>query len=102
MRGDESGSARCSETEPRRVNHADHSFIIPPEEGFVNRHAALMAKYQLSRAQIIEALKEKYPAFDKALESKCEHPDRYGIELTTEAWMYLNNKFGGEDNGKTD
>ena len=70
--------------------------ILTPEEGFVNRHEALRAKYRLSRAQIIEALREKYPAFDKALESKCEHPDRYGIELTVEAWMYLIDKFGGK------
>lgn len=47
-------------------------------------------------AALVETVKESYPSYDKSLHSKCEHGDRYGIELRKDAFDSLILKFAPE------
>ncbi len=47
----------------------------------------LMAK------QCVEVLREQFPKYDKALHSKVEHPEEYGIRLVNEAERMLEEAF---------
>ncbi|MEG1516386.1 MAG: hypothetical protein RSD95_15975 [Clostridia bacterium] len=47
---------------------------------------------------IVAAMHERYPKYDKSLQSKAERSGEYGIQLTREAMTYLKDKFASTRN----
>lgn len=45
--------------------------------------------YGVKATEMVEVIRAVYPAYDKALHSKCEQPEKYGITLSTEAKQLL-------------
>lgn len=43
----------------------------------------------VTRREIVDAVRSKYPKFDKYLESKVEHPESYGVRLCDGAEVIL-------------
>lgn len=46
--------------------------------------------------EMVKVVRERYPKYDKTLQSKCER-DEYGVELRTDALEDLRRVFGGAD-----
>lgn len=51
------------------------------------------AERGLMAKQMVEVLREQYPKYDKALHSKVERPEEYGIRLVNEAERLLEDAF---------
>ena len=46
--------------------------------------------------ELVDAVRELYPKYDKPLQSKCEHTDLYAVELTYPAFSDLFKRFDPE------
>ena len=46
--------------------------------------------------ELVDAVRENYPKYDKPLQSKCEHTDLYAVELTYPAFRDLYQQFDPE------
>lgn len=44
-------------------------------------------------SQVVEVVRERYPGYDKYLNSKVENPEKYGIRLVSDAEQMLENAF---------
>lgn len=65
-------------------------------------HAREMRMQAGSAQAVVDVLRAKFPGFDKTLQSKLEHPDRYGIQLTPEAKKWFADMTCGEaGNGRS-
>ena len=47
----------------------------------------------LDRKEVIQALREEFPGFDKTLLSKVENPDKYGVRLLNRGEQILEENF---------
>lgn len=47
--------------------------------------------------EMVDTVRTRYPKYDKPLQSKCEHTDLYGVELTYPAFRSLVLKYCGEE-----
>lgn len=50
-------------------------------------------KHNIPVSDIVETVKEIYPKYDRTLQSKCEHSDEYGVELSRQAMEHLYDRF---------
>lgn len=78
-----------------RADGNKHDEIITQPEEFVKTNwlKDFHVRHQLQRNEIIEAIRSFFPGFDKAMLSKCEHPEKYGIQLSDSAKQILIDKF---------
>lgn len=44
-------------------------------------------------AQVVDVIRERYPGYDKYLNSKVENPEKYGIRLVNDAEQMLEDAF---------
>ena len=77
------------------VQTTKHDESIPQPKQTVKRANWLKAfhvRTDLTSAEIVETIRLLFPGFDKSLLSKCESPERYGIQLTQRAMHLLKAK----------
>lgn len=82
------------------VPEAKHEKIIPRSKETVKRANWLKdfhVRSGLKAGEIVEAIRPLFPGFDKTLLTKCENPDRYGIQLSQRAMKLLKKTLGGND-----
>lgn len=53
----------------------------------------ILSAHQIMHADAVDAIKEKFPGFDKSAFSKVCNPEKYGIALVPEAQKILHSKF---------
>ena len=53
----------------------------------------ILSAHQIMHADAVDAIKEKFPGFDKSAFSKVCNPEKYGIALVPEAKKILHSKF---------
>ena len=53
----------------------------------------ILSAHQIMHADAVDAIKEKFPGFDKSAFSKVCNPGKYGIALVPEAQNILHSKF---------
>ena len=71
--------------EQDRTQSKKHDTKVPQKKKSVNWLVDFYARSGLKRSEVVEILRIAYPAFDKGLLSKCEHPEKYGVQLTAKA-----------------
>lgn len=85
----EKGLLRCNGNSPKksRSPNRDPKHIINSKKEKVNPNSLreLRIGKNIPAKDMVETVKAIYPKFDKALQSKCEHGDEYGIELMKRA-----------------
>ena len=64
--------------------------------GWLNQ---FLVRCEASRTEVVETVRLSFPNFDKALLSKCEHPEKYGVQLTPKAKKLLNEAFTDRKDG---
>ena len=82
------------------VHEVKHGKIIPRTSRTVKRANWLKdfhVRKGLKGSEIVETIRPFCPGFDKMLLSKCENPDRYGIQLSQRAMKALKDAYGGND-----
>ena len=78
----------------------EHDEMIPQAKKTVKRANWLKdfhVRKGLKAGEIVEAIRPLCSGFDKTLLTKCENPDRYGIQLSQKAMNALKETFGGND-----
>lgn len=84
----------------KKVHTAEHAEIIPRTKKTVKRTNWLKdfhMRKRLKPGEIVETVRLLFPGFDKPLLSKCENPERYGVQLSQKAIRLLKDTFGGDD-----
>lgn len=61
-----------------------------------NRLRDLRLRSGIPPQQMVDTVRESFPKYDKPLQSKCEHTDQYGVELTYSAFRDLYMKYDPE------
>lgn len=81
-------------THPEPQEAMEHAYTIPEVSGAVNsRLKDYRETVGASQADIVAILKARFAKYDKTLQSKCEHTDKYGIEPCKEAFALLDMHF---------
>ena len=68
---------------------------ISQNAGKVNTLQALREENNLTADEIVHLIKEKYPRYDRFLQSKCEHSELYGVTLVPQAMRLLVERYAG-------
>ena len=53
----------------------------------------LRQRLQIHAKDMVAVVKEHYPKYDKMLQSKCEHVNEYGVQLTDDAMAAIRARF---------
>lgn len=67
--------------------------MIPRSGQKVNNLKVLRVMSGITAKEIVEAVRTVYPKYDKALQSKCENGELYGIRLRPDAMRMLTDRY---------
>lgn len=76
-------------------HHTPATDMITHSEEKVKRNLLkeLRVENDLSARDMVEVVREKYPKYDKTLQTKCENGDKYGVDIRGDALEALYEKF---------
>lgn len=74
--------------------HCSDNVIIQRNERKGNTLREIRIKNNLSASEIVSQVRSLYPKYDKALLSKCENGEKYGITLKHRAMKMLIDNYG--------
>ena len=89
------GSPNANQYDPR-TTPSHHSIAQSAKKCKQNLLRDLRVAKKIPAKDMIDLVREHYPKYDKALQSKCEHGDEYGIDIRSDAMDALLSKFAPE------
>lgn len=89
------GSPNANQYDPR-TTPSHHSIAQSAKKCKQNLLRDLRVTKKIPAKDMIDLVREHYPKYDKALQSKCEHGDEYGIDIRSDAMDALLAKFAPE------
>ena len=89
------GSPNANQYDPR-TTPSHHSIAQSAKKCKQNLLRDLRVTKKIPAKDMIALVREHYPKYDKALQSKCEHGDEYGIDIRSDAMDALLAKFAPE------
>lgn len=89
------GSPNANQYDPR-TTPSHHSIAQSAKKCKQNLLRDLRVTKKIPAKDMIDLVREHYPKYDKALQSKCEHGDEYGIDIRSDAMDTLLAKFAPE------
>ena len=89
------GSPNANQYDPR-TTPSHHSIAQTAKKCKQNLLRDLRVTKKIPAKDMIDLVREHYPKYDKALQSKCEHGEEYGIDIRSDAMDALLAKFAPE------